>query len=272
MDADWLNEPINLHTPDSQDGDVTFSPYTSLMDSQDGDITFTSSMPYTSLTDATFPVTPSTSHPPTPLSSSPSSDVEEVLSLFSDQNNTNSPGFLAAEYLPFPQNYESSPEASQYSSPAMTPVHSPYPPQDFPSYCTPQELPPSPYSETSQLAITDLLDKDGSERNEDTNQDRKRKASKATSSSESTSPKPKRRFSLTAKKERKREQNKSAALRYRQKKKQEKNGCFSKLDELESKNVQLKKTVSTLTAEIAYLKKLWSEVSAAKQLKQDQHC
>ncbi len=244
LDSDWLNEPINLHTPDSQDGDITLTtstPYTTLVDLPS---------PYA---DVTLPVTPGTSHPPTPLSTSPSSDVEEVLSLFSDQSSNDSSRYLPSEYLPFGASlgsFDSTPDSSQYNSPALSPVNSPYTSQDV-SYYTPQDLPSSPF-EATQLPSSNLL------------ADRKRKAS------ESTAPKTKRRLSLSAKKERKKEQNKTAALRYRQKKKVEKSGCFSKVDDLEAKNAALKKTVNTITAEINYLKKLWSEVSAAKSVKQGQ--
>ncbi len=236
MDSDWLNEPINLHTPDSQDGDVTLTPstpYTSLTD-----------LP-TPYTDVTLPITPGTSHPPTPLPTSPSSDVEEVLSLFSYQGSNDS-----SSYLPFGASlgsFDSTPDTSQYNSPALSPVNSPYNSQDV-SYCSPQEFPPSPFEATQLPSLAA----------------RKRKGS------ESTVPKTKRRLSLSAKKERKREQNKTAALRYRQKKKGEKNGCFSKVDDLEAKNEALRKTVNTIEAEINYLKKLWSEVNAAKIPKQGQ--
>ena len=246
LDPEWLQEPISLPTPDEQEGDVTFTPYTAL-------------------TDVVLPITPTqSSYPPTPLSTSPNSDIEEVLSLFSDSNSSDPTSYPPEQYLPLGQNFNSfeSPTASEYDSPALTPINSPFPSSSY--YVQDSPL-PSP-QDSSSTAIEDLLGKNGTTKSS-RSQERKRKA--PTSATESA-PKPKRRLSMAAKKERKREQNKNAALRYRQKKKEEKSGCFSKLDDLEAKNSELKKTVSTMTAEIEYLKKLWSEVSAAKRLSQQQ--
>ena len=69
----------------------------------------------------------------------------------------------------------------------------------------------------------------------------------------------------SAKKERKREQNKTAALRYRQKKKEEKSDIETRRAELEEKNEKLKAEVNSLSNEINYLKKLWSEVCRNKK-------
>ncbi len=309
LSFDWLTESIDLHTPDSEDGDVIFtpspSPYTSLTDvtlpltpsptpyTSLTDVTlpltpspspYTSltdvtlpltPTPYTSLTDVTLPLTPSptpytsltdvpltpgSSHPPTPLSTSPSSEVDDLFSLFSNQNSNDSSDFLSSDYLPFgldslqfDSSPDSSPNSSHFNSPALTPINSPYP-----SFYTPQEY-TTPPLETPVVLVE--------ETSIDASQSRKRKASKL---SERSSSKPKRRTSITAKKERKREQNKTAALRYRQKKKEEKNGSFSQVDDLEAKNAELKKTLSTMTAEIKYLQKLWAEVSTAQQKKLEQ--
>ena len=248
LDPEWLQESISLPTPDEQEGDVTFTPYTTL-------------------TDVVLPVTPAqSSYPPTPLSTSPNSDVEEVLSLFSDTNSSDPTSYPPEQYLPLGQNFNSfeSPSASEYDSPALTPISSPFPSSSY--YMQDSPLPSPLPQDSSSTAIDDILSKNGTAKSS-RSQERKRKAPTSTTDS---APKPKRRLSMAAKKERKREQNKNAALRYRQKKKDEKSGCFSKLDDLEAKNSELKKTVSTMTAEIEYLKKLWSEVSAAKRLSQQQ--
>lgn len=64
--------------------------------------------------------------------------------------------------------------------------------------------------------------------------------------------------------ERKKQQNKDAALRYRLKKKQEAGIVCSEVDELETRNTQLKDTVEQMTREIKYLKNLLSDVYKAK--------
>lgn len=88
---------------------------------------------------------------------------------------------------------------------------------------------------------------------------------KKVASASSHTGRSRKRISPSVKKERKREQNKTAALRYRQKKKQEKTGFEVLEQDLEEKNSKLRKTVQSLQTEIDYLKKLWSEVEAAKR-------
>ena len=253
LSLDWLTESVDIPTPDSQDGDVTLAssptPYTSLTD-----VTFPLTdvtLPLTDVT-STLSLTPVSSHPPTPLSTSSSSDVDDILSMLSNQASNDSTTYLPSEYseyLPFDlDNSDSSPNSSNFNSPAPTPVQSPF--KSF--YTTPSFETPLSTAEESSESLTE---------------NRKRKASK---SSEKVSTKPKRRVSTTSKKERKREQNKTAALRYRQKKKEEKNGCFSQVEHLEAKNAELKKTVSTMITEIKYLQKLWSEVNTTKKQKLEQ--
>ena len=101
-----------------------------------------------------------------------------------------------------------------------------------------------------------------------TDNSRKRKSLPISSSDKQScapSPAVKRRLTKSAKKERKREQNKTAALRYRQKKKEEKSDIEMRRAELEEKNEKLKAEVNSLSNEINYLKKLWSEVCRNKK-------
>ncbi len=220
IEPDWLTESMPLHTPDEQDGDITFAPDN--IYSMSLSLSPEPSQPSTPLFTPHTPL--SIAH--SPLSTSP--DVEEVLSLFSDHSNDSTDFTTANEYLLFDD------LSSVHSYPDLTPVNSP------PVYYYPQ-----------QEALEDTQSPDPQQ------EEVKRKVKN----------KPRRKLTQTAKKERKRLQNKTAALRYRQKKKEEKCGSTSQLDILESKNTELKNTVSQITAEINYLKKLWSEVHGNKQLK-----
>lgn len=82
------------------------------------------------------------------------------------------------------------------------------------------------------------------------------------------SPKPvtKRSNKLTTKqrKERKKDQNKTAALRYRQKKKDQLSVLIEQEKALETTNKKLKMEVDSLSTEIEYLKKLWTEIQQVK--------
>lgn len=66
---------------------------------------------------------------------------------------------------------------------------------------------------------------------------------------------------------RKKQQNKDAATRYRQKKREENDAVGSELDQLDTRNTELKDTVSKMTGEIQYLKNLLAEVYQARGLK-----
>lgn len=87
---------------------------------------------------------------------------------------------------------------------------------------------------------------------------------KRTSTTNAGSVQPKKTTKLS-KKERKREQNKTAATRYRQKKKEEGEILLKQQCELEEINRALHSKVDKLTAEISYLKGLWSEVTQARR-------
>ena len=79
-----------------------------------------------------------------------------------------------------------------------------------------------------------------------------------------------KRANTSTKKERKREQNKTAALRYRMKKKFEMVDFVSQEKKLEGKNAELKATVSSMEAEIDYLKRLWADMEQANRQRQQQ--
>lgn len=254
MEPDWLNEPITLPTPEEQEGDINLFTHTP-------PLTPTSFTPFTEYPTS---LTPEPSYPSTPLSGVPTptsyrSDVEEikdVLSLFDEQDSRDSQSYLPNEYLPFGAVLDSPSDTSPYSTPSLSPA-------------------PSCFSENSNSSFHDLLavKEESSPGPSGCGQSRKRKTPLKSCDEESSVSKSKRstgskrRLNQTQKKERKRAQNKTAALRYRQRKKEEKSDCSTQLDKLEEKNTQLKQTVSSMTAEIEYLKKLWSEVSTAKQLK-----
>lgn len=76
---------------------------------------------------------------------------------------------------------------------------------------------------------------------------------------------PRKPKSNLSKKERKREQNKTAALRYRQRKRHEKMSADIQVEGLEATNRALKLQVQSLSNEILYLKRLWTEVSGAQK-------
>jgi archaellum component FlaC len=67
-------------------------------------------------------------------------------------------------------------------------------------------------------------------------------------------------------KERKKIQNKTAALKYRQKKKDETEQVTTDVEQLESRNTELKDKVESMTREIQYLKDLMAEVLKAKSI------
>ena len=71
---------------------------------------------------------------------------------------------------------------------------------------------------------------------------------------------------IGTRKERKRAQNKKAALRYRKKKREAKVEVGDQQSILEEENAKLKSMVSSLDAEISYLKKLWAEVEHAREM------
>lgn len=66
---------------------------------------------------------------------------------------------------------------------------------------------------------------------------------------------------------RKKQQNKDAATRYRVKKRAEADMVNGEVDELETRNTELKDTVAQMTGEIQYLKNLLAEVYKVKELK-----
>lgn len=72
------------------------------------------------------------------------------------------------------------------------------------------------------------------------------------------------KLSTTDRKQRKKKQNKTAALRYRQKKKGDLDLLTKEQEVLEISNKKLKDQVDSLSAEIACLKKLWSNVYKTK--------
>ena len=255
MEPDWLNEPITLPTPEEQEGDTNLFTHTPPL---------TPPTSFTLFTEYPTSLTPEPSYPSTPLSGVPTptsyrSDVEEikdVLSLFDDQDSCDSQSYLPNEYLPFGAVLASSPDNSPYSTPSLSPA-------------------PSYLSENSNSSVHDrlVMKEESSPGPSGCAQSRKRKTPLKSCDGESSVSKSKRctgskrRLSQPQKKERKRAQNKTAALRYRQRKKDEKYGCSTQLEKLEEKNSELKQKVSSMTAEVEYLKKLWSEVSTAKQLK-----
>jgi len=68
-------------------------------------------------------------------------------------------------------------------------------------------------------------------------------------------------------KERKKAQNKNAATKYRHKKRHEEDGAKKELDEVESKNQNLKRKVEDLQSEIKYMKGILNEVLREKGLR-----
>lgn len=72
---------------------------------------------------------------------------------------------------------------------------------------------------------------------------------------------------LTERKARKKAQNRSAAIRYREKKRSEMGSVQSEVDELQSRNRELKEKVDSMTREISYLKDLMAAVYKAKKKK-----
>jgi len=75
-----------------------------------------------------------------------------------------------------------------------------------------------------------------------------------------------KRFDPKTKKERKKLQNKNAATRYRQKKKSEADVTASELDDLTSRNTELKRKVEEMEHEIQYMKGILTDIYKVKGL------
>ena len=280
LDQDWLVEPVSLPSPEEQDGDITLSnlspvpPQTLPLSYQYSPVPVESSSPCL--------LTPDPSLPSSPLSihsySSEEEEIKDVLASFDDSGRCGLDGatamtpFVSSVILPI----ASSQQILDSSPPPLT---------DF-SPPSPRDCEGSPGCMLSRSESSNSLDvrrassaslpslssqaaADSGVETGSTDRSRKRKSLPISSSDnkQSCAPAPaaKRRLNKTSKKERKREQNKTAALRYRQKKKEEKSDIEVRRSELEEKNAQLKAHVNSLSNEINYLKKLWSEISEKRK-------
>ena len=268
LDQDWLVEPVSLPSPEEQDSDVKLPvvppPVPPQTLSFQNCLSPVASTPSLLTPDPSLPGSPSSQH----SYSSEEEEIKDVLSFFDDGEST------TAAVQPF---------APGTMLSAMSPPHilDVTPPSS--SSCL--LLSPSPSFQDSEDdcdSIDDVFDgRDSSPslpnltlqtsapgETGSTERSRKRKSLPISSSDKQScapSPAPKRRLTKAAKKERKREQNKTAALRYRQKKKEEKSDIEIRRVALEDKNQQLKAQVNSLSNEINYLKKLWSEVCRNKK-------
>lgn len=271
LDQDWLVEPVSLPSPEEQDTDVKLPLVPPPATPQTLSFQFWPTPAVTSTSSALL--TPDPSLPGSPSSthsySSEEEEVKEVLSFFDDGESNRD--VAAAAVQPFAPNMVMLPVISP---PQILDIQSPT------SSCS--ILSPSPSLQDSEDSCDGLLNRRESSaslpslmpsptahmENGSMEKSRKRKSLPISSSdNQSCAPSPavKRRLSKSAKKERKKEQNKTAALRYRQKKKEEKGGIELRRIELEEKNQDLKAQVNSLSNEINYLKKLWSEVCANKK-------
>lgn len=279
LDQEWLVQPVSLPSPEEQDGDV--KPSFSLI----------SSLPPQSLpirycsTPITPPLlTPDPSLPGSPVSihsySSEEEEIKDVLAIFEDRQNsldtsaTVQPSFLS-QSLPIMSSPPQTLDVTSPSSSYLSMISSPPSPQDSDSCVSIRDLlghseysahSPVPVPQTQMSARSAGASASGS-----TAGSRKRKSRPLPTSGKTSCappPAPKRRMSKASKKDRKREQNKTAALRYRQKKKEEKSDVEVHRAKLEEKNQELKAKVNSLSTEINYLKKLWSEVCENKKCNQ----
>ena len=184
---------------------------------------------------------PFSSNPSSPFSSPILSPEEAISGIVSSLKNSVEFQFSPNECLPYTPQVETLLCSADPISPSSSvPLSSPTPSYSLPSHPTsPMD---SPLSSTSTS--------------------RKRQRQEDSDPSHTVQPKQRTRM---ARKERKREQNKTAAIRYRQKKKEEADSLLLKQQKLEKKNRQLHRHVDGLLSEINYLKKLWQEVSAARQ-------
>lgn len=274
LDVDWMCQNTLLPTPQDQESDVGLLLHT----------------PVTYTNPSTFPPvpTPDSSHPSTPTSQyqpdvlnilfNPDAHLgqsADVLPQFDGRSPLSSP----ASYNPSPSAYTPSPPGYEFTStsydptPAGTLLPSPLPPssQEFSPEATsyyampPADSPSSPCAEdTKAQGIRDLLARSESTPSPTGSDLHKRSAATLTDPSEGVVKGKRRKLSKVAKKERKKEQNKQAALRYRQRKRGEAETVESKREKLEAVNRDLKSKVNSLTAEINYLKKLWSEIEAVR--------
>lgn len=268
LDQDWLVEPVSLPSPEEQDGDVTLTDVTPPAPPQTLSFQYSPSP----VTPTSSLLTPDPSLPDSPSSlhsySSEEEEIQDVLSFF-DDGETNFDTTTAV------QPFTPSVMLSAVSPSRLLEVDSP----------SPSCLSPSPSIQDSEDgcdSIGDVLNRRDSsaslpnltlqtsalDESGCTGKSRKRKSLPISSSDKQScapSPAVKRRLTKAAKKDRKREQNKTAALRYRQKKKDEKSDIETRRAELEEKNEKLKAQVNSLSNEINYLKKLWSEVCRNKK-------
>lgn len=263
---------MSLPSPEEQESDVKLTPVSSAPP-QSLELSYRcSSTPVASTSSL---LTPDPSLPASPLSihsySSEEDELKDVLSFFEDSDGgrldmpTAVQPFAPHQILPVVSPREVLEVGAPSSSIGSPVVSLPPSPLDSDDSCdsvhdllsrreSSVSLPPSPLSARGASGSTD--------------RSRKRKSLPISSSDKQScapTPTPKRRMTKASKKERKREQNKTAALRYRQKKKGEKSDIETRRAELEEKNEELKAKVDSLSNEINYLKKLWSEVSANRK-------
>ena len=158
---------------------------------------------------------------------------------------------LSTPQSPLSPNMQSSPDIYPHSYSTSDTIHALLT-KSHTQLSTPQTLSPSSSEDVRTPITSNATDKSSSRKHSSSN------------SLHAPPPQKKRRVSATSRKERKKEQNKTAALRYRQKKKGEKGDIDDRYSILEEKNSLLKNTLSSLEAEVSYLRKLWDEVERAK--------